>query len=267
MAQRLNDDQTAMTTMKLIRLLLCLCLAVFLAGCDLLSGEEPPEGPAPEELFPLEVGNRWMYRTWYLTPALSDTFVVEITDHLTFEHEGETLTAYVESRALLGEEPLPWRWLWGHGRDGLYLMGGLAPTDTMRAKLLNRRTPMRVGEEHRFARLAYGTGWTMGGAPESRFYVSDDTSRVRLLAKNHPFETPAGTFKCHVYWYEFLPADDVNILWDVFEYHIPSIGKVAEVVKGGRNILEPSSTPKIIPSSERDDIKGVYMLYDYRINR
>lgn len=237
-----------------------------LAACD-STVEEGPEGPTPEELFPLEVGNRWLYRTWYLRPSLADSFVVEITGRLSFEHGGETLTAYAESRHLLGEEPPPFRWLSGHGRDGLYLMGGIAPTDTMLTKRLVRRTPMRVGEGHRFTRLAYGTGWTTGVAPEERFYVSDDTLEVRLLAERHPFETPLGTFDCYVYWYEFLPADDTAVLWDVFDYYVPSIGAVAQVIKSGRNLADPFRVPEAIPTNGLDEgLNGAYLLYDYRLN-
>lgn len=254
--------------MRALPVLVLLPLVMALAGCD-SSGEEVLEGPTPEELFPLEVGNRWLYRSWYLRPSLADSFAVEITDRLAFEHEGEALTAYAESRGLVGEEPPPWRWLYGHGSDGLYALGGVAPTDTMFTKRLVRRTPMRVGAGHRFTRLAYGTGWAEGTAPEERFYVSDDTLEVRLVAEGHPFETPLGTFACYVYWYEFLPADDTNGLWEVFDYFVPGIGGVAQVVRSGRSILDPPRRmPEVIPSDERDEeIIGAYLLYDYDLKK
>lgn len=252
-----------------LTLTLCVALAVLagtaLTGCD--STVDRPEGPAPDELFPLEVGNRWLYRSWYFSPSNADSFAVEITERLTFEHRGETLTAYAESRGLLGEEPLPWQWLYGYGRDGLYLMGGLTATDTLYTKLLERRTPMRVDDGHRFTRLAYGTGWTTGPASEARFYVSDDTLEVRLLAEGHPFETPMGTFDCYVYWYEFLPSDDTNGLWDVFDYFVPGIGMVAQVVQSGRGILDPVRVPDTIPADGMDEkLLGAYLLYDYTVN-
>ncbi|WP_420456733.1 hypothetical protein [Rubrivirga sp.] len=250
-------------------LTLCCAFAVLaltaLTGCD--SAAEELEGPAPEDLFPLEAGNRWLYRAWYLNPADADSFAVEITERLTFEHGGETLTAYAESRGLLGEEPLPWQWLHGYGRDGLYVMGGLAATDTMYTKRLVRRTPMQVGDRHRFTRLAYGSDWTTDPDPEARFYVSDDTSEVMLLANRHPFETPLGTFDCYVYWYEQDPGIDVGAYENIFEYRVPGVGYVAELLGRGRSKGAPRTIPEVIPTSIQDEqIYGAYVLYDYTVN-
>ena len=124
----------------LVRLPLFVLAGCSLVGCDLVgSGESYDLDLAVEELFPMDVGHRWAYRQWYLDPSLADSFVVEITGRVTFEHDGTTQTAYAESCSANGAERRPWRWLYGYGRDGLYLMGGLAPTDTMRAKYLARR--------------------------------------------------------------------------------------------------------------------------------
>ncbi|HET6569534.1 MAG TPA: hypothetical protein VFG50_16325, partial [Rhodothermales bacterium] len=69
------------------------------------------------------------------------------------------------------------------------------------------------------------------------------------VAKDKPFTTPAGTFRCYVYKFSFLPSDDVAQPWDVYRYYAPDVGNIVEIVTG-----HDDSTYVIAQS----------MLYEYR---
>ena len=213
-----------------------------LAGCD-SAVEEGPEGPTPEELFPLEVGNRWHYQTEYV--GILDSVTVEITGALDVEHGGKHYRAYVEQFYYDYEEAArpPYAQLLAAGPGGLYVMGGMAPTDTLIGRYLNRKHPAEVGETWPMVRLSYR--W---GGERPHFAISD-TLEATFVTADEELETPAGRFRCYVYKYTYLPADDVASYWDVFDYYAPGVGLVAQIQR----------------ASDSGELKQQMLLYAYEL--
>lgn len=204
-------------------LFLLLPLLFSLSACDLF-GENNP-GSDTSVLLPLAVGNYWAYSTTWLGGAITDSFTVEITRQVPVTYQGEAFTAFAESVRLNELSQPEFEWLRGNGEGGLYTMGGIAETDTLVLRKLERKYPAQVGETWATVRLVYRLSST-------REFDVEDTVTVSLEAVEESFETPAGRFACHVYKYSFRPADDVVEWWDVFEYYAPGVGLVGEVIRG-----------------------------------
>lgn len=199
-------------------------IAGLLASCDVFGGDDDPEVDT-SVLLPLAVGNYWAYQTTWLDGAITDSSTVEITRRMPVTYEGEALTAFAESVRFNGLPPPEYEWLRGNGEGGLYMMGGIADTDTLVLRKLDRKYPAREGETWSAVRLVYRLSST-------REFGVQDTVVVSLESTEEPIETPAGRFKCHVYKYSFRPANDVLEKWDVFEYYTPGVGLVKEVIRG-----------------------------------
>ena len=223
---------------------LILCVPTFIAACDFLGDEERQER---DELLPLAVGNYWAYSTSRLGGAVADSFTVEISREVRVTYEGEQFTVFAESVRRNAFPPPEHEWLLGNGEEGLYTMGGIAETDTLVLRSLTRKYPAHVGETWTDIRFAYRQSST-------REFEVQDTIAISLHAKAEPFETPLGTFRCHVYKYSFRPADDVLSHWNVYTYYSPGVGLVGEIIK--------SQAPG---RPEEPEIMQETLLYEYRV--
>lgn len=132
--------------------------------------------------------------------------------------------------------------------DGLHLVGGFVGSDTLFFDSLFRTYPAEVGASWPSVRLAWVT------RSEDLTYVADTLTQT-LVAVDKILETPAGTFRCHVYKYSFRPAPDVASIWDVYDYYAPRIGRVAEIVED-YGIRDPG---------DRGTIQAA-LLYGYHLN-
>lgn len=104
--------------------------------------------------------------------------------------------------------------------EGLHLVGGISSHDTMVTKYLERKYPVNVGDTWEFQELQYGIFQGRG-----KFVFSEYTLQIRCIATDQPFETPAGTFRCYVYYY-IKPLDGVVRKRENFVYYAPGIGMV-----------------------------------------
>ena len=198
--------------------------SLFLIGAILLSACDSVEED-PDVLVPLTVGNSWTYETEWV--GIVDSFTVTIQSVHDFQKDGRTVRAYAEVDQLNGEPGSSQRaWLYANGPEGYYLNGGIAASDTLLLSSLYLKYPARVGERWDAVSIEY-RDWST--PPEFGVY---DTLGISLIAKDEPFETPAGTFKCHVYRYTIRPSEDVVEHWNVYKYYVPGIGLVGEIVRG-----------------------------------
>ena len=210
-----------------------------LTACDSTGGEETTGPP----LVPLAVGNYWRYERDYLGGAIRDSFEASITGEITFRDRGTMRRAFAEHfRHIRDGSPPEFTFLRGNAEGGYYVFGGLARTDTLLTSLLNYRYPAKVGEKWPLVRLSFSN--------ERREFYRRDPLTMQLVAKDEPFVTPAGTFRCHVYKFSFKPSDDVLEEWDVYEYYAPGVGRVGEVVRGQMD----------------DRVINKLTLYDYHLN-
>ena len=114
---------------------------LFFAACD----EDVLAPIDPGEIWPLKPGNVWLYRveepSW-----IKDTLKMEITGTMTVSYGGQNYN--VAKMAFYGlSEGLPeYQWLYWKGSDGVYLMGGISPTDTFVVKELKLKYPANVGD-------------------------------------------------------------------------------------------------------------------------
>lgn len=172
------------------------------------------------EIWPLKPGNVWFYRVEHPT-WIKDTLKMEITGTLQISYGGQTYTAM--KMAFYGiNEPLPeYQWLYWSGSDGVYLMGGVSPTDTFVVKELELKYPATVGDTWRYRSVAYSLS-------RAKFYIRD-TLTYSLAAKDVSLETPAGNFKCYVYEFVKWPEDDVPDNWHYKYFYSPGVGLIGNI--------------------------------------
>lgn len=133
-------------------------------------------------------------------------------------YEGQIFTAaisgwYYEKDSSLRDT----RWLYMHDEAGLNAVGGISSYDTMVTKYVERKYPAVVGDSWEFQVLEYDV--------YQREFGLYDTLRVICLATDQPFETPVGTFRCHVYYFK-KPLEHALIKREYFVYYVPGIGRV-----------------------------------------
>ena len=205
------------------RLPLVFLLILSVAGCD------SAEPAAPSSPVPLAVGNAWTYQVAFRDEPPTDTFEVAIIDRVALDDLGPRVSPEEPDSASVWAARFdgvstPFRWLWAEGPGGLYAAGGIAPTDTARTWGLAYEYPAREGSKAPLLRLAYSLD-------TGDYYAQEPAVSQTLVATDEPFETPAGTFQTHVYLYNFMPADDVNVTWNVYRYVAPGVGLVGQVIR------------------------------------
>lgn len=112
-------------------------------------------------------------------------------------------------------------WFYRNYSDGLYIMGGRAPTDSVYAKLHYLKYPVQNGDSWTRPHLIFHILDQKFSIPDSHAYACIDTNAL--------FETPFGTFTCIVYNHmepiEEIPAKQ----YDILEFYSRTIGKVGEI--------------------------------------
>lgn len=213
-------------------------VALFGLSC---TGVNSPVIEEPKEIMPLSAGNRWTYLSGPF--SVPDTTILEITRQLPVTIDSVTYQASAYIYYVRGGTKPDFEWLYWHGDDGLYWLGGISAGDTLFNKILGFKYPAVSGTSWSVPIVAYSSF-------DDRFYIRD-TLAFHLISTDEEFETPAGKFKCYVYKYSRKPADDVSEYWDYYNYYSPGLGLVALVVRG-------QSDNRIVDKS---------ILYDYRIAR
>jgi hypothetical protein len=213
-------------------------VVILTAGCD-TTGSAQAEG----DLLPLTPGNYWAYALTVsgLNGGLPiDSFRVEITREVAIETTEQSIRGFGRIRPLGPDYPLA-EYVYQNRTRGLHLTGALAPNDTLFVDQLALAYPTEVGA--RWDVISWGFHFA------DRKFVAVDTLTIELVADEELIETPAGGFRCLVYRYSYLPAEDTATRWDVYEYWSPNVGQVAEIVRS-------QSDNRLVQES---------LLYDYSI--
>lgn len=188
---------------------------LFSAGCD--NDGIGPVDIDPGNIWPLKTGNVWYYKVLHPT-TFKDTLKMEITGAMTVSFGGQNYT--VSKMAFYGlSEGLPeYQWLYWKGSDGVYLMGGVSPTDTFIVKELELKFPANIGDSWQYRSVAYSLN-------NKKFYISD-TLTYSLIGKDVSIETSAGNFKCYVYQFSKRYYDDILAVYDFKYYYTPDVGHI-----------------------------------------
>lgn len=202
------------------RILIFLCVVTLLAGCDLFnSDQEKPSG----ELFPLAMGNYWIYETTYLD-VLKDTIRYEVTGEVQVRVGDTSYTAYAANFLPFPPDLEPYYWLQRNGKQGLYIMGGISSTDTLFMNNVHYKLPSEIGETIQTPQLAFSQN-------RLEFYISDTLS-ITLIDDDREIVTPAGRFECYVYNFDLSMGDDVEERFDYYLFYSLGVGLVKQEERG-----------------------------------
>ncbi len=173
---------------------------------------------------------------------MKDTLRYEVVDKVQVPWADGSHTAYAFNLVPFPPGATEFYWLYRNGEVGVYLMGGVAETDTLFTNELDKWYPAEKGQTWEVPQLSFSR-------ENLTFYVSD-TLHITLIDDNRKIETPAGTFECYVYKFTVSNGDDVIAKWDYFMYYSPGIGLVAQI----------SAT-----EHEPEDIKEEMYLINYKV--
>lgn len=221
--------------------LILLFIVSLLTGCDLFNTD--PKKPSGE-LMPLAVGNFWEYDFTYLG-SIKDTLRYEVVKEIQVPWGDTSYTAYAFNLVPFPPDAPEYYWLYRNGEAGLYMMGGIADTDTLVMNQIEKWYPAEEGQTWDVQQLAFSRD-------SLKFYVSD-TLQITLIDDDREIDTPAGTFNCFVYKFkiDFYEGPALFTTWDYFMYYRSGIGLVAQI-----------STMEDDP----EDIKEEMYLMNYKVN-
>jgi hypothetical protein len=176
---------------------------------------------------PLKVGYYWEYKTYIARP---DSTLGAQIGHAKYKVARMSVgTAAARSDTLFHvvwvnpstNQQDTYEWFFRNYPDGLYIMGGRMPTDSVYTALHYLRYPVTAGETWMCPHLVY--------EPNESKYMIADTSTFRCVDTNARFETPVGTFFCVVYNHLQKSDPDVGADEDIYEYYSKNVGKVGSV--------------------------------------
>ncbi len=200
-------------------------LILLISGCYIVE----PDEPFNDVLHPLAVGNWWEYEI--LRPQWSNpnqgTVRETVTEKLEADINGIVYPVWGWNAEIDSEDFPQYKWLARNGDEGLYLMGGIAETDTFFMNELQYKYPAEVGESWEVPQLSFSR-------TDYRFY-SSDTLSITLIDINRRVETPAGNFSCYVYNFQVSMGDDVAESFDYYLFYSPGIGLVIQEERGSRD--------------------------------
>lgn len=192
---------------------------------------EPPSDVPPEYIsrgiLPLKVGYYWQYDQYALTDSGTTAgkigsigFKISGRSVSASQQYSDTLWHWVYYDTQTGQTGFV-EWFYRNYSDGLYSMGGRAPTDSVYTKLQHLKYPVRKGDAWTRPHLIFHLLDQKFSIPESLAYACIDTNAL--------FDTPLGTFACVVYNHmepiEGLPGKQ----YDILEFYSRTIGKVGEI--------------------------------------
>ncbi|MCP5375415.1 MAG: hypothetical protein H6743_04905 [Rickettsiaceae bacterium] len=192
-----------------------------------------PKPPDEEEISrgiqPLKVGYFWTYRDYYLRedgsinndiPYTEFKSLIRTTSSITINNENYVV--FNQTWTLTENEIYsPLEWLYKNFDDGLYLMGGKRPNDSIFTKLLRYKYPIQKGEIWESPLLVYD--------PMENNYLIQDTLTYTCIDTSAIFETPIGNFSCFVYYHREDLDEDVSAKADIYEYYSKDVGLVGRI--------------------------------------
>ena len=198
---------------------LVILVFLFTNSCGLLGGEDKKK--VGDELMPLSVGNFWEYDFTYLG-SIKDTLRYEVVKEIQVPWEDTSYTAYAFNLVPFPPDAPEYYWLYRNGEAGVYLMGGMAETDTLFKNEIDKSYTAEEGQTWDVPQLAFSRD-------SLKFYVSDTLS-ITLIDTDRKVETPAGKFECYVYYFDLSIGDDLDKV-DYYLYYSMGIGLIKQEEK------------------------------------
>lgn len=226
-------------------IILSLVIAILLTSCGIFDNDDNKlqEGV----LQPFAVGNWWEYEIQRFSEP--DTVREVVSELVEVTVGDETFISFAwNSEIDWGDFP-EYIWLARNGDQGLYLMGGVAETDTLFINALQYKYPAEVGETWEVPQVSFSR-------TDYQFYISDTLS-VTLIDNNRQIETPSGKYSCFVYYFQVSMGYDVLGYFGYYLYYKPGIGLVAQEEWGEH----PSGNP------DQNQLLSRLVLIDYHLVR
>lgn len=187
--------------------------------------------PVPEEIsegiLPLRVGYYWEYITYVLREDSSvglefsrASYKVIRTSYHPSRINRDLLFHWVFINPYDNNQS-QFEWFFRNYDDGLYLMGGRMPTDSISTQILELKYPVKKGESWKTPHLVYNL--------LERKYMIPDTITYTCVDTNAIFETPLGKFSCVVYYHREKLDEDVLGKADIYEYYSKEVGAVGSI--------------------------------------
>ena len=208
-----------------------LFLLLLIAGCDSAGPEleEPPVeecvASISEGLQPLSTEHSWEYYFYSeLLPNSDqprDTVQISYSEMQSIALKEGLEQPYQRVYSSSSGSTQSIKAIWSNGPDGLYTLGLTTPEDTLLSTRLVYPYPAQVGATTQFL---------IHARDNSGEYFVKDSSDIRLIAVDEELETPAGTFRTHVYRYlQPPPSDDISRGEFVYVYFAPGIGYIGQI--------------------------------------
>ncbi|MGE5437700.1 MAG: hypothetical protein ACM3O3_10770 [Syntrophothermus sp.] len=172
-------------------------------------------------LIPLKEGNFWEYK---LESQFNEDSVPLFTSYTTQRilsqfnafKDCSSYETYIYDRESSSNE----HWIYWQDSTGFYSLGGFSKTDTLIGKNLIFKYPANVGDEWQNQNIIY----------DSQNFSYGDSITIKCISTNKNFITPAGNFKCYVYYRRQKIADDVGGFFDIYDYLVPNFGHIGQEV-------------------------------------
>jgi hypothetical protein len=172
------------------------------------------------EIWPMHPGDVHYYQITSPTWA-QDTLKFEITGSLKIMYNSQQYTVTKMASYSIHDLKPPYQFLYWNGPDGVYVMGGIAPTDTIIVKELMLKYPARVGDTWNMYPINYSYS-------SGKFNLGTKPQVWSLVSQNISVQTPSGIFNCYQYRFSQHPDDDILDIWDYNYYYAPGLGQISE---------------------------------------
>jgi len=194
-------------------------------------------------ILPLKVGYYWKYKNYNLREdssiageGIDDEYKITKYSKITLGDTNyvvfHSIYGYLDSTGYIFDSD---EWYLKNFHDGLYLMGGNYEADSIYAKLIWYKYPVKKGESWQSPHLVYNL--------IQNKYLIEDTVSYTCIDTSAIFNTPLGNFKCVVYYHRWVDNEgDAMSIWDIYDYYSYNMGLVGELT------YEPDpTTQKDIP--------------------
>lgn len=201
-------------------------LTVLMVGCE---KEENPVDPGERKtdvVMPLAVGNYWSYTDSIFNTnggfIARDSSRLVITGSASVQAQGAPAEVYfwnwMNLRTGVADD---WKWLTRNEPDGRYMYGGVSSKGTtVLGKYLAEKFPVTAGTTWQRVNIV---------ARQDSTFALGDTVQMRCNSVDEPFPTPAGSFKCIVYYYQQTSGTAVRETWLYFAPNVGYVGLVGRL--------------------------------------
>lgn len=208
-------------------------------SCSHESKLPTPSSPL-QVIYPLAVGNYWIYVDSAFSPARVDTTQFEITGTTEILFQNQELEVFWGDY-VNRPDPEDVKWLFRNEDEGFFRYGGISNEDTLLVRNLTFKFPASAEDSWEF--FVFGYDYL------NNAFSIYDTLIFKCVSTNSILQTPLGNFECYVYKYslpgvghlikpDILTFDLMSFMqlpfqsssqiqnWDYYLYYAPDIGPV-----------------------------------------